>query len=175
MFRCSCFVFWSLPGSGRQTQVGDFLVLDSNFLRPLWLHASRDHTSGPQMHRLETALWRRCCPSMFGNASLSLLCYRLFKFLLRDWLPWSGLHHYLIVMDCAARSTELGLAIKMKPCTSCCFYTLLLIDLHTLWVLNTVIHDSSHALCVFQALVQKGKRSLLLSEGKNDLSLCTTL
>jgi hypothetical protein len=39
----------------------------------------------------------------------------------------------------------------------------------TLWFLKTVIHDLSRALCACQALVQKGKRSLALSEGNNDM------
>ena len=35
-------------------------------------------------------------------------------------------------------------------------FIFLLIDVHTLWFLNTVIHDLSRAVCSCQALVQKG-------------------
>lgn len=135
MFRC-CFVFSSLLGGGRQAQVGDFLILDTDFLRPLRLHAPRHHTPGPQVHRLETAAAVQCVATLPVLQGVVIFMTR------PSTVKWTLLMPHSDRL--CVRYTDLCLTMKQEiPCIRYCFSTLLYV--YTLPFLNAVTHNTYFA------------------------------
>jgi hypothetical protein len=78
------------------------------------------------------------------------------------------------VTDFAARSAELGLAIKIKRCTSYCLYTFLLIDVHISWFFLILLFTIYSVLCVPALLwCKRASDHMCYLEGNNDPSSVT--